>query len=170
MKSKKVDYIWLFASIVSFLLLSVSFLLMPIESENTTEGISLITMVAGVMFWLSIICGIVTQAILSHKVKSWLASNRVRRGRIVKNIGVISFFQNPFAIVADIATVIGLVGLIIAVLLTHGIGYACYIFLSLFVFSFSMHCILNGKNFYVIENKTKIQQTLQKERANQSEK
>lgn len=170
MKSPKVDYAWLCASIASFLLLSISFLLMPVESKSATQGISIISLIAGVLFWLSIILGIVTQAVLSHRIKSWLASNHVRRGRIVKKVGIISFFKNSFGIASDVAMIIGLICLVISVIVTHGIGFTCYVFLSLFVFSFSMHCIFNGKTYYVIKNKDKIQQALQKERANQSEK
>lgn len=170
MKSKKTDYAWLTASIISFLLLSISFLLMPIESKNASDEVSIISILAGALFWISIVCGIATQAVLSHRIKSWLASNRIRSGRLVRKCGLISFFKNPFAVVADIAMIVGLIGLVITVILTHGIGYVCYVFLALFVFSFTMHCILNGKTFYVIENKGKIEQALQKERANQSEK
>ncbi|MGN1319887.1 MAG: hypothetical protein ACI4U6_02090 [Acutalibacteraceae bacterium] len=170
MRGKRTDYAWLIASIISFLLLSISFLLMPIESNNATEGVSIITILSGAIFWISIVCGIVTQAVLSHRIKSWLASNRIRNGRLARKCGVISFFKNPFAVAADIAMIVGLIGLVITIILTHGIGYTCYVFLALFVFSFSMHCILNGKIFYVIENKSKIQLALQKERVNQSDK
>ncbi len=163
MKTQKKDHIWLAVSIISFLLLSISFLLMPIESKSTTESISVISLISGVLFWLSIICGIVTQVALSNRSKVWLASNKIRRNNIKRRLGIVSFFQNRFAVVADITMIIGLVGLIISVLMTNGIGYACYIFLALFVFSFSMHCILNGKTFYVITNKGKIQQVFQKE-------
>lgn len=169
MKSKRTDYAWLIASIVSFLLLSISFLLMPIECNNVLGGVS-IPMLAGVLFWSSIVCGIVTQVVLAHRIKSWLASNKIKCGRSVRKYGLISFFKNPFAIAADIAMIVGLVGLVVSIVLTHGIGYVCYVFLALFVFSFSMHCILNGKTFYTMKNKSKILLALQKERVNQSEK
>ncbi len=156
MRRKQVDLIWLVGSIVSFLLLAISFLLMSIESGNTSDSISVITIVSGAIFWVSIILGIVTQCVLTNRRKKWYAENRVSQSEIKQRIGLISFFKSKYAAVADIITAISLIGFIIAVFVTQGTGVVCYVFLAVFVFSFSLHCILNGKNFYYVLNQERL--------------
>lgn len=147
---------------------SVSFLLMPLGSETPTESISAYTMVAGLMFWISIIMGIVTQCVLAYRRRDWYAIHRIRKARSTQKIGLLSFFKNFYAIIADVVATISLIGLVISMIVTQGTGYVCYVFVSLFVFSFSMHCILNGKVFYHITNQNKMLQAIEKERANSS--
>lgn len=168
MSRKQVDTIWLGLSIFFFLMFAVSFLLMPLGSETPTEGISAYTMVAGLMFWISIIMGIVTQCVLAHRRRSWYVIHRIRKVRATQKIGLVSFFKNSYATVADVVTILSLIGLVIAMIATKGTGYICYVLVSLFVFSFSMHCILNGKVFYHIINQNKMLQAIEKERANSS--
>lgn len=168
MSRKSVDTIWLGLSIFFFLMFAVSFLLMPLGSETPTENISAYTMVAGLMFWISIIMGIVTQCVLAHRRRSWYVIHRIRKVRATQKVGLISFFKNSYAVVADVVTILSLIGLVIAMIATQGTGYICYVLVSLFVFSFSMHCILNGKVFYHIINQNKMLQAIEKERANSS--
>lgn len=166
MNKKKVDKIWFGFSIFFFLMLAVSFLLMPLGSEIPTESISTYTLVAGLMFWISIIMGIVTQCVLAFRRKSWYVIHRIKEERTSQKIGLVSFFQNIYATVADVVAILSLVGLVIAMIETQGTGYICYVFVSLFVFSFSMHCILNGKIYYYVINQNKMLQAIEKERAN----
>lgn len=168
MSRRSIDTIWLGLSIFFFLMLAVSFLLMPLGSETHTENISAYTMVAGLMFWISIIMGIVTQCVLAHRRRSWYVIHRVRKVRATQRVGLLSFFKNFYATVADAVTIFSLIGLVIAMIATQGTGYICYVLVSLFVFSFSMHCILNGKVFYHVINQNKLLQAIEKERANSS--
>ena len=170
MNRKQVDSIWLGVSIFFFFMLAVSFLLMPLESETPTESLSIYTLVAGLMFWISIMMGIVTQCVLAHRRKSWHTIHRIKKARLSQRVGIISFFQNTYAAVADVFTILSILGLIIAMIVTQGMGYVCYILVCLFVFSFSMHCILNGKIFYYIINQDKILKTIEKERINSVKK
>lgn len=164
MKRKKVDIIWLCSSIFSFLVLAVSFLLMPLESESPSDRLSIYSLVVGIVFWLSLMTGIVTQCVLAYRRRVWYGFHRIRRSRATQRIGLISFFKNPYAIVADIIGIVSLIGLIVAAIVTQGTGYICYVFVSLFVFFFSMHCVLNGKIFYYIINQRKILDATEKER------
>lgn len=162
MKRKQIDYILLSISIISFLLLAFSFMLMPIESKTFSGNLSIFSLIAGLIFWISLATGTATQIVLTRHRKMWYVSNRVRVRKSTRT-GVISFFKNAYATVADIALMLSLIGLIVVMVATHGIGYICYVFISLFIFSFSMHCILNGKNYYYVINKNKLLQTLEKE-------
>lgn len=168
MSRKQVDLIWLGLSIFFFLMLSVSFLLMPLGSEIPNESLSPYTLVAGLMFWTSMVMGIVTQCVLANRRRGWYTIHRIRKARSTQKIGLISFFKNFYAIISDVVATISLAGLVISMVVTQGTGYVCYVFVSLFVFSFSMHCILNGKVFYYIINQDKMLHTIEKERANSS--
>lgn len=156
MSKQKTDYMLFGVSVLSFLMLAVSFLLMPIESENTQDKISATALVAGVMFWVSIVIGVATQVVLSARRKKWYSENRIKTDKKEQKIGLISFFKNIYSIIADIASAISLIGLVVAMIVTHSTGYICYVFVSAFIFSFSMHCILNGKVFYFVTNQNKL--------------
>ncbi len=168
-KGKRSEYILFAISILLFTGLSASFSLMPIDGKEAVNGISVYTFAAGIMFWSCLVGTAIVQCVLSHKRKAWYAENRIRRSRVKRRPGIISFFENPGAVCADIAAVLNLAGFVAALILTKGTGYICYILLSLFVLSFCMHCTLNGKIFYYITNKEKIFGEMKKERAKSSE-
>lgn len=168
MNRKQVDLILLGVSIFFFFSLAVSFTLMSIESETPLEHISIVEIIVGLMFWISLIMGIVTQCILARRRKKWYALHGVRKNGLSQRVGIISFFKNIYATVADITTIISFIGLVIALTVTHGIGHVCYVLISVFVFFFSMHCILNGKNYYYVVNQSKLLNEFQKERENSS--
>lgn len=136
---KKINISLFVISIIGFLLLSVSFLLMPLNNELSKPNF-----LAGILFWLSCVIGVVPQILLSLRINH----NNSRHG-----IGLLKFFQNPYAIISDIAFVISVIGLIVAMVLTDGTGYLCYVFISMTVFFFAMHCIFNGKNYFYIHKK-----------------
>lgn len=139
--NKKRNSFFLIMSVIGFLLMSVSFLLMPLNSDSSKSNVFV-----GVLFWCSLLIGVVSQVVLSSQIKRAGANNKCR-------LGLLMFFQNPYATVSDIALIVSVVGLIIAVIATNGLHYSCYIFLAMTVFFFSMHCILNGKNYYYIRDK-----------------
>ncbi len=150
MGKKKVDIIWLCVSIASFLLMSITFMFMPLDSSGEART-NLYTVVVGACFWIFLVLGIVTQFILSKRRRDWYRIQRVR-SRNYNRIGLLAVFKNKLAIVADIAFVISLLGFAVTMFMTNSTGYTCYVFLSLLVFSFCMHCILNGKIYYHITN------------------
>lgn len=144
MSSIKKDLIWLSISITSFFLLAISFLFMPLEKK-------IFQIIAGVMFWLFLILGIMSQVILSFLFKKACFKNK--EWRVQKNrIGIFTIEKNIFAVVADIVLLISAVVFTALMMLTRGTGYISYIVLAIFVFAFSMHCILNGKVYsYICE-------------------
>lgn len=164
----KKGFMMLYISIGSFFLMSVSFLLMPIDFA--AKGLQFFNLLIGIMFWAFLILGIVTQVILGQIRKNWFIRNRIRRFQFRSKVGLVSFAQNLPACIADGIFLVSLIGLIISVIVTNGIGYACYIFMALLVFSFCMHCILNGKIYYFLTNQEKILKTSQPKRLDESEK
>lgn len=153
MNRKKVDLLWLYVSIIAFLFVSVIFLLVPLDNNDPSLKVKNTTKLIGVGFWVFLIVGIVSQVILSNRRKLWYRIQRVNERRSsVRKIGLITFASNGPALIADIISVISLIGLIVAVIMTKAIGYSCYVFLAIFFFAFCMHCILNGKGYYHITN------------------
>lgn len=169
-KESGADGVLLAISVLFFAALSLSFLLMPLDSKTEVNGISAYSFTAGIMFWISLVGGAVTQCVLSHKRKAWYIKNHVRRSKTKTKIGIVSFFKNPPAVCADTVLLLSLAGLAVALILTRAAGYACYVTTSLTVFSACMHCILNGKIYYYIRNKDKILAETKKERKNNSER
>ena len=166
MIKKYTDKILLVASMLCYLVLAISFLLMPLEGKIIAANVSLYSLIAGLAFWLSIIGGIATQCILANRRKKWFSKHHIKRVKHSDKIGLISCMKNIYAVVADIFVAVGVIGLIVSVIATQATGYVCYVFVSLLVFSFSMHCILNGKIYYFVINKEKMLKALEREKAN----
>lgn len=157
MDKKKVDVIWLCVSIVSYFLMSVMFLLMPLDNMVPSLRDSKATIIVGIGFWGFMMIGIAAQIILAMRRKAWYRSRHISERRSsVRKLGVISFGANVIAVIADIGALISLCGLIVSVIFTDAAGYMCYIFLAAFSFTFCMHCILNGKIFYYVQNQNKV--------------
>lgn len=140
----------LYISIGSFFLMSVSFLLMPIDfaAKEMSKG----SIVVGIMFWASLVLGVATQVLLGYARKTWFVRNRIRRSRTKSRVGVIAFLQNVPACIADGLLAVSLIALSVAVVVTDATGYLCYVFMALTVFAFCMHCIFNGKVYYFLTN------------------
>ncbi len=151
MNRKKVDVIWLCISIISYFLMSVMFLLMPLDNMVPSLRDSKTTIVVGIGFWGFMIIGIAAQIILAMRWKAWCRLQRISERRsTARKLGAISFGANVIAVIADIGVIISLCGLIVSVIFTDAAGYMCYVFLAAFSFTFCMHCIFNGKIYYHI--------------------
>lgn len=168
MSRKQTDGILMGISIFSFLMLAISFLLMPLGGKNDADRMSICSFVAGIMFWTSLAIAILTQCVLGKRQKKWCKIHKIKKIRSSNKVGLLLFFKNTYASVADILFVVCFIGFIISMLITKGTGYICYVFIALFVFSFSMHCVLNGKIYYYVINQNKLLRDVEKERANLS--
>lgn len=152
MKKLVKDYILFFVSITSFLLFSLSFLLMGL-SDSAATGIK--SMIPGIMFWLFLIAGIVIQIILIVRRKKRIIRERTYSIEKPKNVGIVSFFQNYPALIADCVFFICLISLVF-VFIYNPNGLIGYVILSIGAFSFCMHCIFNGRVYNHIVNHKKI--------------
>lgn len=139
----------LYAQIASFAVSSCSLIFSFMTSDATTAGrVGSITI--GIIFWLGLIAGIVFTILLSKQIKA----TGVHKGKI----GLITFFSNPIAIVFDSLMILSLIGSVLIIVFKSEqlIGYFV---IALFIFSFEMHCILNGKNYlYIKQEKYEVQE------------
>ena len=145
----------LYLSVVSFFLVAASFMLMPIDLYY--DNLKVLSYVAGGMFWMFLILGVIIQIFLAASVKKIIKRAAMRNyvPKIKKRIGITCFFSNFPAMIADIILVLSLIGLTISAIITQGTAYVCYVFFSLVFFSFSMHCVLNGRIYYFLLNHNK---------------
>lgn len=132
----------LLVSAVCFFMMSIDFLIMPI-GNNVEKDMRWFEILTGILFWLPLIAGVVLQVILSLNYKKNINKDMADN----KLFGAISFFRNKIAAVFDVISIISLITFIAMLIFTSATSYFCYILISLFAFSFCMHCILNGKIF-----------------------
>ncbi len=141
MKCKECHNIRLGACLTCVLLLGASFLLMPIEGSGAMQ--KYMSFLPGIVFWGSLVGEIISYVCFASGIKKQIDP----KGKPKGTLGLIAFFKNKYAIVADLTMIVSFLGTIAAMLLTDGTKYICYLFVALFVWSFSMHCVCNGGAF-----------------------
>ena len=124
---------------------------MPIASVQQ-EVTKIPMFISGGGFWIGLI-GTITMAVKINysRKKSYRFEDKPLK---VKQLGLISFFKNKEAKVADIAMFASCICFIVTRICTDNL-YWLFIFLALFVFSFGMHCMLNGKNYIYLNQKVR---------------
>ena len=153
MKQNKSDRIYLGISICGFALMSVSFLLMPIETMRVLPGL---------LFWIGLFVGIAFQVVLEARRRSFFARYKVKREKMQKpKNGLLTFASNKIAAIVDNIFVVSIVATILAFIFTRGVGYLCYICISIMLLTFCLHCILNGRNYFHANNQNRVRQVLE---------
>ncbi len=135
-RRKKMKFI--FIGLLFLMSLSIAF--MPIASEYR-EINALATVFTGLAFWAGLIGTILIAIWINHCRKRSSYFNELYPNE--KQFGAIHFFQNRMAMCADISMFVALLGLIVTKLTVDQIVVQ-FVFLSIFVFLFGMHCMLNG--------------------------
>jgi len=107
----------------------------------------LIMYCSGAAFWVGIIGTIYMALKINRSRKVSYRFNELFGNR--KQLGLIHFFQNTEAMIVDVVMVISLIALIIARLCSANLQ-VIYVIIAVFVFSFGMHCMLNGMNYKYI--------------------
>lgn len=131
--------------------LSVSTFLMPFGFKMEDKSMML-TYLSGFLFWLGLIGTIVMAVNITN---SRGRSQGFAKAHPYHNrLGLIHFFQNTPASICDVLMIVSLIGVIIA---QKWLGTTIwpFIFLPIFIFSFGMHCMLNGSNYIYINYKNK---------------
>ncbi|MGN0449497.1 MAG: hypothetical protein ACI4G0_03960 [Ruminococcus sp.] len=144
---KQKNMFWI--STLGFFVMSLSLLFM--YQDILYIGMPIREVIASIVFWVMLLIGILVQIMLYISMRESIKSDFATKKR---KIGLICFFSNRYAAVADLLMIVSMIILIISFILTDASNYFNYIILSVFVFSFSMHCVLNGRKFYyMIHNK-----------------
>lgn len=130
---------------------SLSALLMPF-GVKLTEKTMAVTYISGALFWIGLIGTIVMASFITYSRRRNRSFQHVYPH--LKKWGIIHFFQNMPALFCDILMFISTIGFVITRIWLERTVWP-FIFLSLFIFSFGMHCMLNGSNYIYVNYQTR---------------
>ena len=150
---QKIDKILLLTSLVGYLVLSISFLLMPIEKIRSLPGL---------LFGLGLFLGITCQIVLDLRRKQLFIAYGTNAKRMQKaRCGLLDFGTSQLGRIADISTLCSAIFMAIGWVVTAGRGYICYVGIALTVFSFAAHCVFNGRNYFHVKNLDKLKKMME---------
>lgn len=127
-------------SMVCYFISSASVFLLPWSSDEKAD-LTTVGYMVGVLFWGAMLIGIICWVLAYVKCRTWGIYQTVKSSQ---RPGMISFFRNPQAAVADIVMIVGLILTIVGnfVWVNYLLGIAG---LFLFLFCFHLHYVLNGR-------------------------
>ena len=137
--------------VISLLVLSASIVLMPIGTAYKEKSIILL-IIAGLLFWLGLIGTLWTAININLSRRASPVFNELYPN--LRKFGLIHFFQNRPAIIADIAMFASIVMMIVVKLLGKNNVWQ-FVAIALIVFTFGMHCILNGINYIYVNYRSR---------------
>lgn len=142
------------SAVGSLFMMSASFLFMPVAA-NTTRRNPISVIMVGLMFWIFAIAGYVLLTLADRERKRFVLKHREDLNAQNGRPGIITFFSNIPAVVADTAMVCTVILLITAQFTKLKDTYFVYIMLFVLNFSLHMHCLFNGKIYLMTKIKGK---------------
>ena len=121
---------------------------------DTTTFKKIMAITGAVLFWLCLMVGYVIFSLISERRKAYERKHRERGIRPVKKgkPGILCFFSNKYAMIADITMVASFIVTLVFLFAPSLNQNIAVIFVSVLVFAIHMHGILNGVNFKYIES------------------
>ncbi len=137
--------------VISLFVLAVSIVLMPIGTANKEKSFILL-IIAGALFWVGFIGTLWTTININMSRRASPVFNELYPN--LRKFGLIHFFQNKPAIIADIAMFASMVLMIVVKLLDQSNTWQ-FVTIALIVFTFGMHCMLNGINYIYVNYRSR---------------
>lgn len=158
MKQGQINRILLGMSVGGFLLMSLSFSLMPFEKLGILPGI---------LFWVGLLAGGGIMIILENRRRRFFSAYQMDRRKMQKpRCGLLTFGSNKWAVICDILLVVSVAGVVFTLVYTNGTGYGCYLFISATCLTFCLHCIINGRIYFHVNNQDKVRRVLEQKKVN----
>lgn len=132
------------SSVGCFFFMSAMILIMPVIESNEKAIIPV-----GLAFWFFAISGYILLIVANVEFKR-ISGNLRKNKRSLP--GIISFFSNKIAMIADIAVIISIVAFVIICITELRFKYIAFVTLFLLIFSLHMHCLFNGRIYKLIKN------------------
>lgn len=141
------------SSIACFVLMSVTFLIMPIASSTATYTDRRVLFLVGADFWVSALAGYILVAVANRDRKWFLIHKAGEDVRMDCRCGLLTFFSNTIATIFDsiLFTSIGVA--IITVFTEWKKGFLPYVLLFLITLSLNLHAMFNGRIYKVTKYK-----------------
>lgn len=138
------------AQIIALAALALSVFIMPICSKMELEsGGNGLLIINGLLFWGSLL------SLTAISVYFCLLRRRsdFTKQKLpgYKRLGLIHFWQNPRAKIADIIMIVSVVAFVGWMIWKNGTTEVAFFLLAIFLFSFGMHCLLNGAGYLYIQ-------------------
>lgn len=144
---------------MSIVIACLQFVLIICISFVSIEGTMIqktLAYIIAFLFWISIIFEIVLVRLSDKERRKSGKRFYIRRKINQSPIGMFSFFKNKEAIVVDIIFIISIVSIVIIICMHAKASWIIISVVSIFILSFNLHCILNGRNYrYLKELKNK---------------
>lgn len=135
--------------VTALFLMSMSLILMSFcGTENESNEVLII--ITGIFFWCGLV-GTATTFILMNISRRKNDNLSLDKKIDIRRIGLFRFFSNIYAVIFDVVMILSLCAFVIVLAAVENITVQLIV-LAIFVFSFGMHCILNGINFTYIAN------------------
>lgn len=147
-KNYKVKRLLFAFNILFLVMISLSVLLMPYNSK--TDGVTGMKILTGVMFWSGLIGTIFFAGLINYFRRKDKLFNKAAEK--YNKFALIHFFQNRPAKVFDVMLILAVSGFAFVLIFDLNLFFK-FSFLSAIIFSFGMHCMLNGINFVYVMNK-----------------
>lgn len=126
--------------------------MVPFAGQASQGTVSFIVYLTAAVFWTGLIVGIglfIKMSSLGKKIERQLRQNNQKTLESLR-CGVLSFFRNKYAVIADLFMFLFIV-LLIAVLIINRVSDIFCIFIVVMLFlSVVSHSFFNGKNFMYI--------------------
>lgn len=111
---------------------------------NTDGKYQMILVLFAMTFWI----GLIAEQILIWRANALLKEiEKQSRIKLRGRYGIFSIATSLEGFIADCLLVISVIGLIVCIIFNLAGDLMQYVFICLIVFSFRMHCFLNGKNY-----------------------
>ena len=137
-------------SVLCLFIMSATILFMQFSVNSSAQG-RMFVVAVGLTFWISALSGYTFIFIANRirkKIMGQITSDyAILRGRP----GIICFFSNIYATVADTAMFLSFVLFAVVNFTELKTSYWAYIFLFLLIFSLHMHCLFNSKIFKLLQ-------------------
>lgn len=153
--------IYFYLSVFFLLMMSMSILFMPSAVEHQEQSGTYLILV-GSTFWVSAIIGYLFVMLANIKRREFIIDKYDGNLSMNCRIGVITFFDNVPATVADVTMISSFILLVIINFTSMRYSFIVYVLLAMFVFSLNMHCLFNGR-IYKVTKFRRVQTSMNKE-------
>jgi len=124
--------------------MSFSILIMP-ATVRMAEKDGVINILMGCVFWISAIAGYTLLAVANAERRKFIKHKADVDVKMGCSPGIISFFTNVPATVADVTMIASCLMFDIISTTSQRDEYISYVLLFLLVFSLHLHCLFNGR-------------------------